>query len=108
MRSSMRLLTASPVVAETADTPANMESFHGLLLRRGTGLSQCDRARRLGPGLRTVQGREAGVSHPSGERLEALDRGASRSGWPLTWKQAPTAGDRRPLPPLDLPITSGL
>src|SRR5438270_7951245 len=50
------------------------ESFHGLLLRhRGrTGLSQRDLAARLGAGRRTVQDWEAGVNHPSAERLRAL------------------------------------
>ena len=50
------------------------ESFHGLLLRhRGrTGLSQRDVADRLGAGRRTVQDWEAGVNHPSAERLQGL------------------------------------
>jgi len=50
------------------------ESFHGLLLRhRGrTGLSQRDLADRMGAGRRTVQDWEAGVNHPSAERLQGL------------------------------------
>jgi WD40 repeat protein/transcriptional regulator with XRE-family HTH domain len=50
------------------------ESFHGLLLRhRGrTGLSQRDLADRMGAGRRTVQDWEAGLNHPSAERLQAL------------------------------------
>src|SRR5919201_1307292 len=50
------------------------EPFRGLLLRhRGrTGLSQRELAARLGAGRRTVQDWEAGVNHPSAERLRAL------------------------------------
>jgi len=50
------------------------ESFRGLVLRhRGrTGLTQRELAVRIGAGRRTVQEWEAGVKHPSAERLRAL------------------------------------
>src|ERR671934_255334 len=56
------------------DSSQSTESFRDLLLRhRGrTGLSQRDLAARLGAGRRTVQDWEAGLSHPSAERLQAL------------------------------------
>src|SRR5437588_6559262 len=56
------------------DSPQSTESFRDLLLRhRGrTGLSQRELAARLGAGRRTVQDWEAGVNHPSAERLRAL------------------------------------
>jgi WD40 repeat protein/transcriptional regulator with XRE-family HTH domain len=50
------------------------ESFRGLLLRyRGrAGLTQRDLVARLGASRRAVQDWEAGVSHPSAQRLQAL------------------------------------
>jgi WD40 repeat protein/transcriptional regulator with XRE-family HTH domain len=50
------------------------EQFRGLLLRfRGrTRLSQTQLAQRTGVHLRSVQAWEAGVSYPSGDRLQAL------------------------------------
>jgi transcriptional regulator with XRE-family HTH domain len=58
------------------------ESFHGLLLQyRGrTGLTQRDLAARLGAGRRTVQDWEAGINHPSAERLRALIQVVLESG----------------------------
>src|SRR5919204_4627639 len=55
------------------DSSQSTESFRDLLLRhRGrTGLGQRDLAARLGAGRRTVQDWEAGLSHPSAERLQA-------------------------------------
>src|SRR5437016_6909714 len=55
----------------TAHSP---ESFRGLVLRhRGrTGLTQRELADRLGASRRTVQDWEAGINHPSAERLQAL------------------------------------
>ncbi|MCL4299146.1 MAG: helix-turn-helix domain-containing protein [Anaerolineae bacterium] len=52
------------------------ESFRDLLLRyrARTGLTQRDLAARLGAGRRTIQGWEAGLNHPSAERLQALIR----------------------------------
>ena len=60
--------------ARAMDFSQSTESFRDLLLRhRGrTGLSQRDLAARLGAGRRTVQEWEAGLSHPSAERLQAL------------------------------------
>ena len=56
------------------DSSQSTESFRDLLLRhRGrTGLSQRELADRIGAGRRTVQDWEAGVNHPSAERLQAL------------------------------------
>ncbi len=63
------------------------EAFRSLLLRhRGrTGLIQRDLAARAGVSLRSVQDWEAGVSHPTAERLQALlpallDAGALTAG----------------------------
>jgi WD40 repeat protein/transcriptional regulator with XRE-family HTH domain len=55
-----------------ADAP--IERFRGLLLRhRGrTGLTQRQLAERLGVHVRSVQDWEAGLSHPTGTRLERL------------------------------------
>src|SRR5260370_10256214 len=62
--------------------PHRTESFHGLLLQyRGrTGLTQRDLAARLGAGRRTVQDWEAGINHPSAERLRALIQVVLESG----------------------------
>ena len=70
----MRSSTASPVVPDPANTPANRETFRGLSQRRRgrTGLTRCDLAARLCGGRRTAQAWEAGVNHPGAERLEAL------------------------------------
>jgi transcriptional regulator with XRE-family HTH domain len=55
-------------------SPRTTELFRDLLLRhRGrTGLSQRDLAARMGVGRRTVQDWEAGIKHPTAQRLQTL------------------------------------
>src|ERR1051326_976480 len=62
------------ILEDAIDSPRMTESFRDLLLRhRGrTGLSQRDLAARMGVGRRTVQDWEAGVKHPTAERLRKL------------------------------------
>jgi transcriptional regulator with XRE-family HTH domain len=59
-------------IPQAADRAA--ESLRGLLLRyRGrAGLTQRDLVARLGASRRAVQDWEAGIGHPSAQRLQAL------------------------------------
>src|ERR1051325_9930487 len=59
---------------DAIESPRTSMNFRDLLLRhRGrTGLSQRDLAARMGVGRRTVQDWEAGVKHPTAERLQKL------------------------------------
>src|SRR5215471_16363311 len=74
----------------TAHEPA---SFRGLLLRyrTRTGLIQRVLATRIGVSLRSVQDWEAGVTYPTGERLQALVRALLDTGAFTLGREGPEA-----------------
>src|ERR1051326_9379438 len=86
-----RLVTGTP--EDAIESPRTAESFRDLLLRhRGrSGLSQRDLAARLGVGRRTVQDWEAGIKHPTAERLQTLIRVLLEAGALTTDREAEEA-----------------